>query len=171
MSRAAGQSRPSTITVTYLEIGDPTEIHPPSAPAPEGLAVRVISDPAVNRDMYERVGEPYRWTDRLAWSEVQWRTWADRVETWVVELDGARAGYYEIETEPEAAKIAIFGLLDEFHGRGAGGHALTLALRRAFEIGPRVWLTTCSLDGPAALPNYLARGLEISRIEERPWSG
>ena len=45
------------------------------------------------------------------------------------------------------------------------------ALDRAFEVGPRVWLTTCTLDGPNALPNYLKRGMEVFRQEERPWSG
>ncbi|UXN33194.1 hypothetical protein [Glutamicibacter sp. M10] len=28
-----------------------------------------------------------------------------------------------------------------------------------------MWLHTCSLDSPAALPNYLARGLKIYRTE------
>jgi GNAT superfamily N-acetyltransferase len=84
----------------------------------------------------------------------------------VVEVDGATAGYWELERESAAsAKIPIFGLLAEFHGRGIGGHALTAALRRGRELAPRVWLTTCSLDGPAALPNYLARGMRPFREE------
>jgi len=29
----------------------------------------------------------------------------------------------------------------------------------------RVWLHTCTLDGPAALPNYLARGFVATRRE------
>ena len=85
------------------------------------------------------------------------------METRLLELDGTPIGYFEIERENSSAKIAIFGLLGEFHGRGLGGHSLTLALERAFEVGPRVWLTTCSLDGPNALPNYLKRGLEVFR--------
>ena len=123
-----------------------------------------------NRDLYSRVGTDYSWIDRLGWSDRQWRAWADRVETHVVELRGTAIGYFELEPEPKSTKVAIFGLLGGYHGRGLGGHALTMALRRGFELGPRVWLTTCSLDSPAALPNYRARGLEVFKVEERPWS-
>jgi GNAT superfamily N-acetyltransferase len=91
------------------------------------------------------------------------------VETHVVELDGTTVGYWELELESRgSAKIPIFGLLGEFHGRGIGGHALTAALRRGRELAPRVWLTTCTLDGPYALPNYLARGMRPFRKENAP---
>jgi GNAT superfamily N-acetyltransferase len=110
--------------------------------------------------MYRRVGAEYQWVDRLPWSEERWAEYAARVETHLVELDGRPAGYYEIELDgPDSAKIALFGLLEEFQGIGLGGHALTAALARARELRPRVWLTTCTLDGPNALPNYRARGM------------
>jgi GNAT superfamily N-acetyltransferase len=182
------QQQPGRITVTYLEIADPRRIEPPSHPRPAGLATREVKDPAVNRDMYRDVGSDYHWTDRLVWGAREWGAWSERVETRLLELDRTTIGYFEVEREGRsggpigdraehrtqdcrAAKIAIFGLLGDFHGRGLGGHSLTLALERAFEVGPRVWLTTCSLDGPNALPNYLKRGLEVFREEERPWSG
>ncbi len=172
MSQARSpQQHPGRITVTYLEIADPRRIEPPTHPRPSGLVTREVSDPAVNRDMYRDVGSDYHWTDRLVWGDRQWKAWSDRVETRVLELDQVAIGYFEIESDSRAAKIAIFGLLGDFHGRGLGGHSLTLALERAFEVGPRIWLTTCSLDGPNALPNYLKRGLEVFREEERQWSG
>jgi hypothetical protein len=31
-----------------------------------------------------------------------------------------------------------------------------------------VWLHTCTLDSPAALPNYLARGFEVVRTVSSP---
>ncbi len=166
------QQQPDRITVTYLEIADPAADRAARVtPGRPGLATREVRDPAVNRDMYRDVGADYHWTDRLVWGDRQWKAWSERVETHLIELDGATAGYFEIERESSSAKIAIFGLLEEFQGRGLGGHALTLALDRAFEVGPRVWLTTCTLDGPNALPNYLKRGMEVFRQEERPWSG
>ncbi len=116
--------------------------------------------------MYRRVGADYEWVDRLRWSDAQWQRWAERVETHVIELDGRAAGYFELELDAAAnAKVAIFGLLGEYHGRGIGGHALTAALRRALELRPRVWLTTCTLDGPHALANYQARGMRTFRRE------
>jgi GNAT superfamily N-acetyltransferase len=159
------------ITVTYLELTGAERIRPPGRPAPPGLGTRVVRDHRRNRDLSTRVGADYSWTDRLGWNDRQWRAWAAGVETHLVELGAKTIGYFEIETGKEAAKIAIFGLLAGYHGRGLGGHALTKALQRAADLRPRVWLTTCSLDSPAALPNYRARGLEVFKVERRTWPG
>ena len=45
---------------------------------------------------------------------------------------------------------------------------LTRAVEEAWRTphARRVWLHTCTLDGPAALPNYLGRGFRIVRSEE-----
>ena len=65
-----------------------------------------------------------------------------------------------------SVEIAYFGLLPEFIGRGYGKHLLTEAVERAWSAGARrVWLHTCSLDDPAALPNYRARGFRPFREE------
>jgi GNAT superfamily N-acetyltransferase len=154
------------VTITYLELPPGEEIRPPSRPEPPGFTTREVHDPGVNAALYRSVGADYAWIDRLRWSDAEWRRWSERVETHVVELDGATAGYWELERESAtSAKIPIFGLLGEFHGRGIGGHALMAALLRGREIAPRVWLTTCTLDGPYALPNYLARGMRPFREE------
>ena len=158
-----------TILITYLELAEGDPIRPPSHPAPAGFATRVVHDPGVNRELYRRGGADYQWIDRLPWSDERWSGYAARVETHVVDLDGRTAGYYEIELDSVgSAKIALFGLLEEFHGMGLGGHALTAALTRARELRPRVWLTTCSLDGPYALANYLARGMRQFRTATLP---
>jgi len=155
-----------TVTITYLELPPGEPIRPPERPAPPGFRTREVHDPAINADLYRRVGADYAWIDRLRWSDDKWQRWADRIETHVVELVEEIAGYFEIENDfSSGAKVSIFGLLPEFHGRGLGGHALTAALERGRELAPRVWLTTCSLDGPHALPNYLARGMRPFREE------
>jgi GNAT superfamily N-acetyltransferase len=158
-----------TVTTTYLELTAQDPLHQPSAPQPAGFSTRIVHDPAVNADMYRRVGADYAWIDRLRWSDAQWARHAGRVETHVVELDGRAVGYFEIEpTGTGSAKIGIFGLLGEFHGRGLGGYALVAALTRALALRPRVWLTTCTLDGPHALANYTARGMRPFRVETTP---
>jgi hypothetical protein len=166
----ATEAHPARITVTYLELTDPAAIRPPAAAPARGLKTTVVQDHRHNRDLYARVGAGYAWVDRLAWSEGHWRAWAARVETHLVRLGATTIGYFELEPEPRAAKVAIFGLIDAHQGRGHGGHALTMALRRGFELRPRVWLTTCSLDSPAALPNYRARGMTVFRVVERVWA-
>ncbi len=64
-----------------------------------------------------------------------------------------------------SVEVAYFGLLRDFHGAGLGGALLTHALRRALELGTPVTLHTCTLDGPHALANYLARGMRPVRSE------
>ena len=160
---------PDIVTITYLELPPGEQIRAPHRPAPEGFGMREVHDPAVNADLYRRVGADYAWIDRLRWSDFEWARWAERVETHLVELEGVTAGYFELEHESaSSAKVGIFGLLGEFHGRGLGGHALAAALERGRELAPRVWLTTCTLDGPHALANYRARGMRSFRVEKTP---
>jgi GNAT superfamily N-acetyltransferase len=154
------------VTITYLELTEPEPIRAPSTPRPPGFGTRIVRDPSINADLYRRVGADYAWVDRLPWSQERWAGWAERVETHVVELGGEIAGYFELQLEDErSAKIPIFGLLQEYHGRGLGGHALVVALTRARELRPRVWLTTNTQDGPHALDNYRARGMRPFRTE------
>jgi GNAT superfamily N-acetyltransferase len=157
------------VVITYLELAEGDPLVPPSRPALEGFATRRVHDPRVNRELYRRVGAEYQWVDRLSWTDERWAGYAARVETHLVELDGRTAGYWELELDSaESAKIALFGLLEEYQGIGLGGHALTAALTRARELRPRVWLTTCTLDGPYALPNYRARGMRPFRTATIP---
>lgn len=74
------------------------------------------------------------------------------------------AGYFELEQQGPSVEVVYFGLMEGFIGRGLGGWLLTGALRRAWAVPgtERVWLHTCSLDGPHALANYRARGLEVT---------
>jgi GNAT superfamily N-acetyltransferase len=152
---------------TYLELDDPRAVRPAPAPRLDEVGIARVEPPdgAVNRLLYTEVGRAYGWSDRLAADDAAWQGWAQEVETWVAEVGGERAGYYELAPGRGSVEIAHFGLLAPFHGRGLGGWLLTHALRRALELAPRVWLHTCTLDGPAALPNYRARGLTPFRVE------
>ena len=78
-----------------------------------------------------------------------------------------RAGFFELAAHDDASvEIAYFGLVEEFMGRGIGKAMLTRAAQQAWALGAaRVWLHTCTLDSPRALPNYLARGFEETRKE------
>jgi GNAT superfamily N-acetyltransferase len=87
--------------------------------------------------------------------------------------DETPAGYFELrEHDDGSAEIAYFGLLPAFIGRGWGKYLLTRATQAAWELGPnRVWLHTCTLDHPSALPNYLKRGFRPVRSEVYMVSG
>ena len=118
-------------------------------------------DPELSARMYDAVGGPWQWTDRLGWDEQRWRAHLGRhmVETWVGRLDGEPVGYAEVWRDGDEVEVASFGLLPGFPGRGLGGALLAAVVADAWERGARrVWLHTCSLDSPAALPSYERRG-------------
>jgi ribosomal protein S18 acetylase RimI-like enzyme len=155
------------VVKTFLEIADPGDLRAPARPPRRPFELERVSDPALNRWFYENVGANWHWIDRLGWSDDQWRRWEARIETWSVNIDGERAGYYELEPHADRGfcQIAYFGLLEEYFGLGIGGHALTAAIRRAFELAPRVTVSTATTDGPHALANYQARGMRaVSRV-------
>jgi GNAT superfamily N-acetyltransferase len=159
-----------TVVTTHLELTDPAGLRPAAAPH-AAVDIERVHDPAVNRELYEAVGRDHQWTDRLPWTPEQWAGWSARVETWVATAaDGEPAGYYELDPQGRDVEIASFGLLPASQGHGLGGHLLTHAIRRAFELprAERVWVHTCTLDGPHALANYEARGMRVFKVETRP---
>ncbi|AEV83987.1 acetyltransferase [Actinoplanes sp. SE50] len=159
------------ITTWYLEQTAPG---PATAAAP-AVPVRVeraeIPSPELSRFLYTAVGGDWNWTDRLAWTWQQWHDHLARpgVQTWVASVRGTPCGYFELDgTRPGSVEIVYFGLLPSFTGQRIGGFLLDAALARAWALNPsvaRVWVHTCSLDGPAALPNYQARGMSLYRTE------
>jgi GNAT superfamily N-acetyltransferase len=90
------------------------------------------------------------------------------VSLWILSVDGGVAGYFELRRHPDdSVEIAYFGLLPAYVGRGLGKYLLSEAAGRAWELAPaRVWLHTSTLDHPSALPNYLARGFTVFKVEE-----
>jgi GNAT superfamily N-acetyltransferase len=79
---------------------------------------------------------------------------------------GMPAGWFELHRSADESEIAYFGLLPSFTGQRLGPALLTRATEEAWRSDPmRVWLHTCSLDHPAALRNYKARGFTPYREE------
>jgi GNAT superfamily N-acetyltransferase len=153
---------------TYLELTDASEIRAAARPRTDGAVDIARVDPpdgATSRWFYTEVGRPHQWTDHAGRTAGEWQRWAEQVETWVATVDGDRAGYYELRPGDDGVEIAYFGLLPHAQGQGLGGHLLTSALGRAFALGARAWVHTCTLDGPHALANYEARGLRPFRTE------
>jgi GNAT superfamily N-acetyltransferase len=153
------------VTTWYLQMTDPARL--PEAPEPDAeleVGQAELPSPELSRMLYTAVGSDWYWIDRLSWSRERWHAWLARpeVETWVGWVRGTPAGYFELERQGPSVELVSFGLLPSFIGRGLGRRLLDAALRRAWALGPqRVWVHTCSLDGPAALSNYRARGLEV----------
>lgn len=160
------RNAPVAVTTWYLEMREPGALKPARAPRVPVRIERVgRPSPAFSRFLYISVGGDWHWRDRLPWSHARWMQHLDRpqVETWVAYVEGAPAGYVELEKQAGGdVDIAYFGVTKPYFGLGLGGHLLTKGIERAWAMGAkRVWVHTCTLDHPAALHNYQARGMEI----------
>ena len=159
-----------TVVRTYLELRDR-----------EALRGALVDDPALRleqlagddialfRELYRDVGDAYHWRDRNSVPDEALRAHFAQptVQLWVLRHDLSHAGFFELQRHPdESVEIVYFGLTKRVVGRGFGKHLLTCAATKAWELGAtRVWLHTCTLDSPAALPNYLARGFDPVKTE------
>ena len=157
-----------TITTWFLEMTSPDQLRP--ARAVEDFEARRLArpHPARSRRMYDQVGARWQWTDRLGWGIARWSAHLAQpgIATWIGYLEGETVGYAEVAREGGDVEIASFGLLPGFERRGMGGALLAAVTQATWDEGAeRVWLHTCSLDSPAALPAYEARGFR--RYDER----
>jgi GNAT superfamily N-acetyltransferase len=116
------------------------------------------------RTLYRRVGEPWLWVSRLEMDDATLlavihdpmvRIWAvtdpQGIEVGILELDFRVAGQCE---------IGFFGLVPELGGKGYGKWLMAMALQLGWaEKGvERLWVHTCTLDGPNALAFYQKSG-------------
>ncbi|MEU2790901.1 GNAT family N-acetyltransferase [Streptomyces sp. NPDC007100] len=169
-----------TVTTWYLEQTAPGDLVPAVAP-PVGRRVDIaraeVASPEFSRFLYTSVSGDIAWTDRLGWTYGRWEEFLGRpgVETWVAYERGTPAGFIELDAQPEGVvEISYFGLLPAFRGRRTGGHLLSYGTARAWDLAGRwpgraktrrVWVHTCSQDGPHALDNYRRRGFRVFATE------
>lgn len=162
----------TVVTRTYLEMTAPTQLSVRDAEAARAVPLERLAghDVARYRTLYAAVGGDWHWRDRAGWSdeEIGTRLALPAVSVWVPRVDGDDAGFFELERHADGSvEIVYFGLLAPFMGLGLGRALLGAAVLRAWGEGAaRVWLHTCSLDSPRALPNYVARGFR-PYMEER----
>lgn len=160
------------VTRTFLEMRDPRQLKRKELPAGDARFVRCRPCPVAHyRVLYQRVGEKWHWKDRSALPDESLAAILANpdVHVWELRVGDELAGYFELEKKPGAAvEIVYFGLTPEFIGKGYGGAMLTRAVDEAWALGAEnVWLHTCTLDSPHALPNYEARGfVRTGKIEK-----
>ncbi|ROS77967.1 acetyltransferase (GNAT) family protein [Curtobacterium sp. PhB130] len=152
-----------------LESRTPPTAPPRPVPAPVRLDRTSAVDPEYARFLYGYVGGAWRWTDRLDWTREQWAEELAVPGTVFLlpSADGVPLGYVQLQPVPHDdgvhVEIRYFGLAAPGLGRGLGGPLLEHAIATAWSLpdAVRVWVHTCDLDGPAARPNYEARGLVL----------
>lgn len=176
--QAPGHRRPR-IRRTFLSLADRAQLRPARRPRRQALWL-LIPAPTVEewRHLYAAVGAQWQWTDRNKWSDARL---AERLSSKNVHIFRADAalnglsddiesgiGFVELEMHSDhSVEIVFFGLTPSAQGFGLGAWMLERAVEEAWGLGAtRVWLHTCTLDAPHALPNYIARGFTVDREEE-----
>lgn len=163
----------SELITYYLEMQSPDELLAKPERPDMVIQEAQVKNFRLNRFLYQLVGEPWQWTDKLSWSEAAWQEHVERpqVRTWMALVQGSVAGYFELERDEAGnTEILYFGLAPDFVGKGYGGYLLTHAIEQAWQVEntQRVWVHTCNLDHPSALQNYQARGFKLYQTEVEP---
>ena len=141
---------------TYLELRAPRV----NGAGPfEGRLERITDDLPRYRSLYARIGEPWLWFTRVLLTDDALRRIIAHpaVEALALVGEGGDAALVELDFRREGeCELVFFGLVPESCGRGLGTRLLQEAVRRAFARPvSRIWLHTCTLDHPAAMPLYL----------------
>ena len=149
--------------VTALEMTS----KPPLRPTPHSeLQLKRWEAPKPNkyRALYRRVGEPWLWFSRLIMPDEELAAIIHhpKVKIWAVtDLRGIEVGILELDfRESGQCEISFFGLIPELNGKGHGRWLMAMALQLGWvgEGVERMWVHTCTLDGPGALDFYRKSG-------------
>lgn len=164
------------MTRTYLAL--PSFGHLRRGPAPAASARLVRLKPGATgewRRLYAEIGAPYHWHDRDAWTDTRLAEHLARADVRCFRVQALlpsapldAAGFLELETHSDGTvEVVYLGLHPKAQGVGLGRWLVGQAVDEARRMNATsIWLHTCTLDGAAALPNYLARGFTITRTEE-----
>lgn len=161
----------SEITVYYLEML--RHVRRPVAAPRDGLTVVQAKKPSVSfyRYLYNTVGQAYNWHSRGSRPDAELAALIQNPlnEVHVLYGEGTPIGFAELDRRaPGEIELIQFGLIPEFIGQGLGKWFLRWTVNQAWSYSPhRFWLHTCTLDHPAALPNYQKAGFTLYRQETK----
>lgn len=157
-------ARRLTARVTRLEMTAPPPRRLPAPSGPKLALMRVEAmAPHFYRYLHEQVGRPHHWPLRRDTPDAELAAviHADGTEIEVLYVDGAPAGFWELDLSglPDEAEIRYFGLMPDFQGRGLSKFFLSAAIFAGWAHGPgRLAIHTNTLDSPRALTLYQKLG-------------
>lgn len=153
------------IWVKFLQMPAPPA--PAAASLPVGVVVDRVDEPDLDvyRTLYRQVGDAWFWLAHRRLREPDLRAVLEhqRRDLLIVSRDGEALGFslLDLRHQPDV-EIVYFGLRDVAMGGGVGGALMSEVQRRAWASGAqRLWLHTCQLDHPNAVPFYQHLGFEV----------
>lgn len=148
--------------VTYLEMHAQTQSA--NLPDRDDLSLVQVTNPDLDwyRSLFKEIGEDWLWFLRLHMADEKLGAilTSEKTEIHALKLQGRDVGLFELDLSnfPDI-EIAYFGTVPDQVGTGAGRWLMTKGLELTWAKAPkRVWLHTCNLDHPAALPFYQRSG-------------
>jgi GNAT superfamily N-acetyltransferase len=146
--------------VTYLEM---TAAPAASPLEPVGWRLEAIgADVARYRRLFAAVGEPWLWNSRRVIDDAALAAILEdpRVEAFAVREGDRDVGLVELDFRSDDPEVAFFGFVPDRTRRGLGRSVMAHAVARAFAHPGtrRLFLHTCTLDDPRAIPFYQACG-------------
>jgi GNAT superfamily N-acetyltransferase len=149
--------------VTYLEMTARPDR--PARPAPAGFTLEAVPVWPVDdyKALYKEIGWEWLWSSRLLMGDavLAERLGRPTLLNYAPVTGGRRAGMLEMDwADPENVEITFFGLAPDIIGGGVGAWMMDRAIDLAFGAPAtrRLWLHTCHLDSPQALPFYQRMG-------------
>ncbi len=145
--------------VTYLEM-----LERPADLRTSSIRVRETKNPDLEwyRAVFRRAGQHWLWWSRLEMTDAQLSAVlnAPTTELFIAQGDTVEIGMAELDrSQPGQVEISFFGLYAEAIGNHLGRPFMDALLDRAWSSSTsRVWVHTCTLDSPVALPFYLKCG-------------
>jgi GNAT superfamily N-acetyltransferase len=148
--------------VTCLEMRERAQIRPEHTALTVTIERFTQPDAARYRALVRHVGEPYLWQSPLFITDEQFAQLVrDRnAELYVMRSGGEDEGILLLGFREDGdCEIRLFGVSERLRGTGAGRKLMNFAIATAWARPiQRVWLHTCTLDHPDALPFYIRSG-------------
>jgi GNAT superfamily N-acetyltransferase len=137
-------------------------------PRPEHVSLALTIEPFTEPDapryraLVRRVGEPYLWQSPLLITDEQFAQQIrdGNVEIFVLRSSERDEGILQLDFGRAAeCEVRLFGVSEAVRGTGAARKLMNYAIDAAWARPiQRLWLHTCTLDHPDAIPFYMRSG-------------
>ncbi len=148
--------------VTCLEMRERAQTRPERASQPVSIERFTEPDAERYRALVRRIGEPYLWQSPLLITDEQFTQQVrdPDVEIYVLRSGGQDEGILQLDfRQAGECEVRLFGVSERLRGSGSGRKLMNYAIQTAWARPiRRLWLHTCTLDHPDALPFYVRSG-------------
>lgn len=154
------------VRTTYLELFSSNYHRIPLSIENNELSIIRIGDISINfyKYLYKEVGEQFGWASRLVLSNDELFTIINSENTFIYVLyaKGVPVGFAELnKPEAEGIELKYFGLVQTAQGKGIANYFFQTVIETVWSMNMnRIYLQTCELDSPKALPFYLKIGFK-----------